>query len=496
MTAVCVLALASGTIATADTETETFDAAVYMLKSCTSVRRDGQHHRLLRALRHLADPELAPLFTSLVDSPYTLFKIHGFLGATECDPDHRLDLTRIAAIKDPSEQAQIITATMDSGLLSDEQAQQITDWDGLDNGIKVVVARQLIKAGKFNKPEVLEQAGRSENLARRYLGLFLLGQQGDAAALARLDELDLSDDPKRDQVREMLLQVAVQHEFASIGPWALQVSRAPDTGRKLRLLALKTALRFDAPGAADAWGAQFAAEDANGADRKRLALLALDVAPLLAPGFFVPLIGSEDTLVDQIGKTGRAITTGRGIADEVQALIATGYPVGNTWALRYAGNHAGDADAVAILEALVSAYETGPDRGRIQRLDDAVSSTQLLFERDPEAATTFLRPILAAPASDPLLVQGVLLGLIRCTAGDPHRVIAGLPPFEARAARNLALLLRARAGQGLSVDALEELGLIVRGGGLRQGALRVQASWLYLKITNQVEPALAQVLEE
>jgi hypothetical protein len=494
ITLACVLlALPIRTAAGANVEQETFDAAVYLLKTCMQVRRDGQHHVRLRALRHLADPEMAPLFNSLIDSPYAPFKIHGFLGAAECKADKQLDLTRLAEVKESADQAQIISMAMDSKLLSDEQALQIINWDGMDNGIKAVVAMQLLKVGKFHHRAILEKATESENLARQYLGYLLLGQYDDPGALARLEQLNESDDPKRDRLREMLLRTAVQHNLTTIGPWALRLSGEPQLRRSLRLLGLKTALRFDAPGAMAAWRNRYeSATDLSG--RRRLALLVLELSPQLEAELFEPLIRSDDDFIQQLGKTGQAVASKRRVAMQVLALLEMGYPIANAWALQYARDQASDEDAAAILIALIRAFEIGPERGRSQRLDDAVSATQVFFDRDPDAATKFLRAALSAPQADPLLIQGILLGLIRCRTSQPQLVLADLPPFEQSAARNLALLLRARFGQGLSPEALGQLGSMVRGSGLQHGALRVQAAWLYLKITNQVEPALIEVL--
>ena len=129
----CTQALASGQLSYADKDEDTFDSAVFLLKSCTRVSRDGRHNMLLRALRHLADPDLAPLFDSLIASPYTPLRIHGFLGAAECSQKRELDLIRLASLPDPSEQAQIVSAAMDSDLLTTDQTRQILEWDGLDN---------------------------------------------------------------------------------------------------------------------------------------------------------------------------------------------------------------------------------------------------------------------------------------------------------------------------------------------------------------------------
>ena len=489
----CTLALTCGQLSYADKDEDTFDSAVFLLKSCTRVARDGRHNMLLRALRHLADPDLAPLFDSLVGSPYTPLRIHGFLGAAECDPKRELDLIRLASLSDPAEQAQIVSAAMDSDLLTTDQARQIIEWDGLDNAIKVLAAAQLIDQGGFDKRQIPAETIESENPARRGLALALLAQLGDDTALQQLDSLELPENPKRDRVRHMLLIAAMGHELDRLGPWALRISQEEGARRKLRLFALKTALRLKAPGASKVWLAQFrAAEETTG--QQRLALMALDLSPWLDAEFFEPLLASEDPLVLQLGRTGHAVALKKGVADEAQALIDMNYPIANSSVLRYARKHADDADAAAILTALIKAYDKGPTRGRSQRLDDAVSATQLLFERDPAVATELLRPILASPKADPLLVQGILLGLIRCGTPEPHLVVQGLDPFENRPARNLALLLQARFGQGLSADALEDLGLMVRGGGLRQAALRVQAAWLYLRITNQIEPALENVL--
>jgi len=491
----CTLALTCGQLSYADKDEDTFDSAVFLLKSCTRVSRDGRHNMLLRALRHLADPELAPLFDSLIASPYTPLRIHGFLGAAECDPERELDLIRLASLAESSEQAQIISAAMDSDLLTRDQARQIIEWDGLDNAIKVLATTQLINEDGFDKRKIPAEAIESENPARRGLALALLAQLGDDTALRWLENLELPENPRRDRVRQMLLIAAMAHELDRLGPWALKISQEEDARRKLRLFALKTALRLKAPGASQVWLTQFRqAEDVTG--RQRLALMALDLSPWLDAEFFQPMLESDDPLVLQLGRAGHAVASKKGVAEEAQTLIDMNYPIANSSMLRYARNHADDTDAAAILKALIKAYDKGPNRGRSQRLDDAVSATQLLFERDAAGATDFLRPILASPTADPLLVQGILLGLIRCGTPEPHLVVQGLAPFKNRPARNLALLLKARFGQGLSAEALEDLGLMVRGGGLRQAALRVQAAWLYLKITNQIEPAMEKVLGE
>lgn len=487
------LALGSAPLTADEEEKESFDAAVYLIKSSTRVYRDGRHNLMLRAMRHLGDPELAPFFSSLLHSPYTPFKIHGILGLAEIHPDKELDLVRIVSIEEESEQALVISAAMDSGLLSDEHARQILNWPNLSNEVKLLVATQLVKAGKFDKPQVLLEAATAGNPARRSLADLLLTQLGDAEAMQRLYDLNQSMDPQRDRVRAILLRTATQYEFDKAAPWALRVATEPGQTQRMGLPALKLAMRFNVPGTLDVWRQQINSAT-DQADLARLALTGLQLSPWIDPKHYEPLIALQDPLLSQIGRTSFAVASRQEIAAAVLALIDMSYPPANSWALQYAKDIATDADAMVILARLIEIADQEPGRGGAQRMDDAVSAAQVMFDRNPQAATTFLRSLLSEPATNPLVVQGILLALIRSEAPAPHKVIEGLGPFNDSEARTLALLLRARHGETLSPQELRDLGLMVRGGGLRNETLRVQAAWMYLKITHQTGPALAKVL--
>jgi hypothetical protein len=93
-------------------EQQTFDAAVFLLRESMEPSRDGRHNIMLRALRHLEDPQLEPLFAELITMRETTFKIHGLLGLAEIHPDKKLDLVRLASISQPAEQAQVVSAAM------------------------------------------------------------------------------------------------------------------------------------------------------------------------------------------------------------------------------------------------------------------------------------------------------------------------------------------------------------------------------------------------
>jgi hypothetical protein len=57
-----------------------------------------------------------------------------------------------------------------------------------------------------------------------------------------------------------------------------------------------------------------------------------------------------------------------------------------------------------------------------------------------------------------------------------------------------ALIVTAKAAKTLSPRHLQDLSVALRGGGALPVTVRIQAGWTYLRLTNQIRPALAAVL--
>ncbi len=469
-------------------------SALYLMEEATRVRRNGQHHVLQRALRQLRDPELQPFFSYLADGPHADLQIHGILGLAESSPQRKIDLVRIASIKSPAIQADLISHAMDNDLLTIEQAVQMLQWkEGVDLAVKVLISAHLIGEGSFDQQEIIADAMASENLARRSLAALLKLQTGDRAALAMLEQLDASEDEGRDEVRGMLLRTASKFDFDKAAHWALGVAKDPTADAKVALAALHVSLKFEAEGAVGLWRQRFDEAEDLGA-RTRLALMALQLCKHLPATAGRPLRSSDEPLIAQIGAAMMAIQSGVDVADQVILLIEQNHPRAIEWALHYARDDAAHEDAVRILTSLIGDID-GPTRNRELRLDHAMAATQSLYEKDPEAATAVLRPLLASPDTERVLKQGVIFGLIRCEVGsDAHLVIEPLEDFGHPRTRGLALLLVAKHTDQLSAKQLDNLGLLVRGGGIR-GPLRVQAAWRYLRMTDQVDMAFARVME-
>jgi hypothetical protein len=471
-------------------------AGVRLLEAGVTVRRDGRHNALLRALRHLNDPTLRPLFASLADAEHPSLKVHGVLGLAELSVAQRLDLSRVAAIEEPAVQAELLGAALDSDLVPDEDARTLLSWADLDVGVKMLIATRMIEDGTFT-PEyqpVLKEAAETDNRARASLASLLLLETGDESALAALHALNESQDPTVPRVKIMLLETAMRHELHAIAPWAYAVATDAETDPSIRTLAMRVAMRFGQRQAVAMWQRRFAEED-DLAERTRLTLIGLHLSPWLDPGLFEPLIRDKEPFIQQAGRTSATIARNdANLEEQVVALLQTYHPLAAQWALSYAQQIAEDEDAQQILLGLILLYEHGPERGREQRLADAVEATRALHDLAPEAARQFLRPVIVSPNTDNRLVQAILLGLVRAEDRDAGLVLKGEGDFANLTTNQLALLLRLRSGQELTQTQARDVSVLVRGGGGLQDQLRIQAGWQYLVSRGQAEQALRDAL--
>lgn len=470
-------------------------SATALLRACTIIRPNDPSGLMAPALRELRDPALMPLMNQLAQSPHPVLKVHGLLGMAECDPNHKLDLLRVAALDDPAIQAEMISAAIDNELLTIDQHQQLVAWPGLDLAVKVIVAAKLVQENQLKNANFLSEALKADNLARRGMASLLLLQLGDDSQLQFLSELNQSTDPQRNQVRRMLMKTAIRYEFHRAASWAYGICLDPKTDPKLSLIALHTALRLGQRGATDLWKERFTSVQ-DPAQRIRFALMAMETVPWLTRDFFTPLTTDNDALIQRIGHTGAAIASGQQIDLAVISMIELRHPAANRWALRYAQNLASDQDARMILLGLIMSFEDYEPRIRGKALSQVISSTRILAKRDADAAAALLRPILASSKTDPLLKQGILLGLIRTSGDRPSRAIAGIQSFNHPKANTLAIVLLAKDGQPLSPTQLNELKLLVRGGGNLPQDLRLRAAWAYLKHTKQTQLALTTALSQ
>ena len=471
---------------------ETSRAAVYLLRSSMKVQRSNRHLRMLRAIRELGDPQLAPFFSRLIDERDDSLRIHGILGLAECSDKKQLDLVRLTEYEKPILIRKTVGWAMDLDLVTLDQARQLMDWPGLDASVKLVVTTHLVRHEQPVDKSFLREAMQSEKLGRSTTAAMLLVQLGQDDAMETLNKLNASDHPMRDRLRGELLRTAFAGKFDRMGPWALTVYGDETANPSLRQRALVVALRFGAPGAAPTWRQQYQSASVH-LQKIKSAMVALNASYWVAPSLFDPLIDSDDEMLHQIGKTGAAVALRQGVVDAVLDILDMNHLQVNNWALDYAKELATPGDAQTILLGLILAFD-GPKERVAHRLQRAVAATTLLADRYSESAGKLLQPILLDSQTKTPLIRGMLTGLLQCRQSDPYPVIDGLTTLGDPQSDNLMLLITAKFEHPLTDAQLRDLALLVRGGGHFPRHMRVQAAWAYLKLTGQTRPVLAQVL--
>ncbi|WP_432800052.1 hypothetical protein [Poriferisphaera sp. WC338] len=458
------------------------EAARNLFKDSLQPSRDGRSHNMISALRHLKDPTLAPYFHILADSATPMHQIHGHLGLAEISESQSLDMAALAEVTDPLAQGEIITAAMDSDLVTDDQLKVMLEWPGLDIGVKMLILTKRLSLATQGHMAPLEEAIKSDKPARSGLAGLLLHQLGDPRGKSALDMLDELQDSQRDPIRGQLLEIVLAREMESAADWALRIAQEPDVHPKLKPLALQTALRFNHPAAVEVWKQTFQSTSSL-AYQYRYAIDALRVAPYQSSqSQFEFLATSENPMLKQIGVAGISISTkGGDIADQVVALVDFQHSKINSWAIKYANTLASPEDAQLILFSIIYSYQESDPRHRLTRLDESVTAAQYLFELSPEMALRFMRPILSDTAVDPELKQAILLGLVRSQTPGGSMFIQDGDTFGTPESDYLALLLLAKDNKQLTELELKDMALVVRGGSGLQTSLRIQAAWQYLK---------------
>ncbi|MDH3583172.1 MAG: hypothetical protein OER86_03045, partial [Phycisphaerae bacterium] len=392
----------------------------------------------------------------------------------------------------PGTQARLVSAAIENDLLDLEQGRQLLTWPGLETPVKLIVAAQLAAAGKLKDQAALDAGVKSDNLALRGLAATIQLQLGESAGATHLQSILESKDTGRDNACLFILQTAVRHEFAVIGPWALKLASGGSENRTLDLLSLQAALRFGATGAVDQWQQQFAATSST-ADRIRLSLTALSVAEHVAPAAFAAMAKDEAELIQRIGAAGYAVAGKQPAAEPILKLLEMNHTLANRWALQHA-RRIPIEQATPLLAGLVLNAEgkPNPTRFRAERLENAVRAVRDLAERSPRPGALFANLFAQVPE---LSQEAMLMGLITSRAESPRTLLEGVR-IESPTGQALATLLKARHGPAPAAGELSQLGLIARGGAGLQEPLRVQAAWLYLKWARQEKFALASVLDK
>lgn len=477
-----------------------YAAAVRLLDRSMRPNAEGQYpHQLLTAIRQMRDPSTAPLFGHLVQSDVIIERLQGMLGEATLRESQEVELSVLAEIPNVSIQAQFIKTAMDNNLVSEAQMRQIYTWADADFQVKLLIATELIGDEKTIDLEPIREGLAHNSPVIRGLSAALLTQAGDSSGPAMLDTLALGKDQAHLVTKARLLELAAEHDLDQMRDWSWKVAQTEGQPAALSELASRVAVRFAHPDAVKTLQDRYAEAERLG-EKRRIAFLMMELSPWLPAKLYLPLQQEEDNLVRKIGLAGAAIADQQpSLVEPLVDMVNEGHRIPMQWSLRYARGNASPEDAQLVLLGLIQAANQVLDddttKLRAQRLQLAVVATQTLAEDHPDLGPTLIRDILFDSTTTDALKKAILGGLLQANIDNADEIVIGIDPGSEDISQSAYLLLLAKNNQPLTAAQNAALAEMVKGGGIIDDALRLQAAWSYLRYSNQIDRALAEVLK-
>ena len=462
------------------------EASLRILRRAVAVQHDGSHLPLLFALRQLHDPDLEPVFERLLQSDQWQVQVHGALGLAETNSNQGLHADRIKALL-PQAQDAVIATGLDLHLLAPEMLEPILQLSELQPMARLVALAELISLEKSAPADQLRELCTADDVHIAALASALLAQTGDNAALEALTAR-LGNMP-RDQRLETelwLLDGIRRYQLTACTAWVKQILSQPSTPSELLHRAVFTLMSLDVDAGLEAWTTQLAASNTM-PHRVRYALILLGCADNVPASAYDQLqVQRDEDLLARIVSVGKAIAAK---SDPVQAIIYlldAQHMKSIEWAMQYIPKLP-DEQAVRIYTHLIDRIANEANDGETVSL--AVRAVAKLMKIDADVVFTRL----TSAADDSAQQQAILLGMFETDqprAADAARQIKRLGTGRAD---SLALLLIAKYSPTLEEPDINLLGKIAAGGGRISEILQVQAAWLYLKHTRQLEKSMLEL---
>jgi len=473
--------------AAAPPDAETTEIAIRMLGRAVNPQRDGSHLPLLFALRQLRDPDLKSFFYQLAQRPDWQMQVHAVLGLGEIDPHQHIDPWLVTQIA-PLAQEQVVATGLDLDLISRDQIPEILKWEKLHPMARMFLLSELVLLKEPVDQNDLLELTKSEDDHIAGLCACLLAQLGNAVPLNAFGSrlTGLAQNPRQD-VQVWLMEAIRRYHLTACQAWMTTLLDDPNIDSDVAYRGIYTLLDLDPAAGIDRW-TRFLGQSPSYSQRVRFGLV------LLATGQSVPasayerlVVDSSEELITKMVALGRAISDKADPSDALIELLDLGHAKTTTWAM----------DFVAKLppEQSTKVYKHMIDRlaGATTEKNDsvalAVQSTSKLFDIDPQAVLDRLRQV----EDDSLQQQAILLGLFETTSPTVGEAAGSLRRIGSGRADSLAFLLMAKHSKTLSAADTQQLGQIAAGAGRVSDILQIQAAWMYLKHTAQIEAALATV---
>lgn len=472
---------------------DSFEASVRTLGEAVRLPPTGARNPSLIALIEMRDPELKPLFQTLLQRPdRPVMQADAIVGMGLIDPRGTVDPFILRQIPSDELRSEVLKSLIGRDLLKAPEINQILSWpDQLLPEDRLFLVATLQRQKEPWQPDALDAIAESQQPAFRALAALLLLEQNQPEAWERFraSSLALMTPEARTELLEALAPAIRTYGLTrAVGP-LLRVAADRDIDANVRAAVIGSALELD-PESGVAALRDEVQQDRTPVNLLRYALLLLVVSD--QPGIDRDAFAIFDDIdlpeVRAFAAAGRCADCGPGCGERYTRVINMGLRPAAEWCLQQAAACSDPAITGEVMNFVLDLAAQARDP-REPILILAVRAARELIRVAPD---DLLRRI-TDPASPAPVVESIMLALIDAASDDAAALASRARGKLPRRFDSMALVAIARSGQPLTKADIDQLGVIAAGGGRVDAPLQAQAAWLHLKALARQRDALARL---
>lgn len=466
------------------------NSAIRHLRKAVTPQRDESHLTRLAALQRLSDESLEELFLSMVEHDSWQMQVYAVLGLANLSDDGNVTPWLITQL-DPLARNEILAISIDEKKLGPDQARTLIEWEGLEEPNRLALLAYLKSLGEPLEASDIETMLDSSNEKVIAAALLILTWLGEEEAVDRINGI-IAELPESRQfdILMTLVMFIERYQIEEAASWldVLVTSNRMD-GRFPELIQPGTAtLLTIEPTAGIRHWKEWVGPSPKRRDQITAALMLLQVGAQPDPTQMGQL-DDKDELVRTILNAADAV--GSESKESPQRLIEL-YDLNHlrsTVIIPGVIKTLPDEQQKVVLNHFLDRLSVDSENPMNRML--AIEATERLLTLDPDS---LLRRLQEAEDDSPLQ-ESMLFGILQHRNPEAIESVRPIKQIGLSLPDSLALLIIAREADELTETQKRNLGLIASGGVLSE-PLQVQASWLYLKHTDQLDDAMPQLIKQ
>ena len=437
------------------------------------------------ALAGLRDARLEPVFRGMAGGDAPPVRVFGVLGVALVTKKG-IDPALWSALRSDDERATVVRDANITGILrASDPAALLAAAPTVPAATLALVGELHRRGAAWDPARIAPIATGDDPVAAAVASLLLLagpagGTPDPAPWRGFLERAAAIPAEQRTGVMRAAIEASLLFEIKPGAAELLAACGGADSPDALRVPAVGMALRIDTPRGLEAWRTRVREE------RSQVALVRAGMQLLSAIDRGVPAedfdaIRNGSTVIDAIADAGKAIASGQ---DEVAALVAlldAGHSASAEWALVRAAEMPPERSA-PVWRHLLGKFDSGnPDERPAATIVSGV--VRELSKTDPAS----VEALGAQLDGDDLLEAALMLGLWEGNAPAAPAIARTRRGSLPRMGESLACMIAARAGEPLTPEDQSMLARAAAGGGDLDPARALQAAWLAVVASGDID---------